>query len=377
MTSFGLIALLMGVGLAGCGNEAPCSPALSAPTRGASDIAASRPSTPRTAYDMLRQALLRGMDHPDTVVDWAYVIAIVRASDQLDGVGARGFTTHGPILWTDETQAIGQRLLRALPMKRGAALIPSLHSAGRLGFGKGVAFRDAVMRAWPQSSNATRITWLSSYWPALRDERLLPLLRAELKTPPQRATQWHSAYLPTVALARLVEMRPEEARPIILSDIGRDQPLYGWLALAALPDRHLDAVEAHFRKPIRKLSHWSFDWGKNGPLAERYGGAQALARALAMLDLPAHQHNTHLLRIVMSQDRPETFRRMAKALATRDPKAPDKHRLVLRDVLAANWIGRASYWGPDAREFVLRYQSDRDEEVAKQVTSLLSAASNE
>ncbi|MDJ0974333.1 MAG: hypothetical protein QNJ98_07740 [Planctomycetota bacterium] len=341
--------------------------------RGAPDAVA--PAKPRTIDDYREAhvaALFRGIDDPDTIVDWAYVTALLEAMDQDGGHGfGRGFTKYGPILSDEEQERIGSAVHRALPRKRGPALIAAIDTAARLQWDRGPAFREAVLRAWPDTETNMREWLLSQSWPTLRDPRFTPLLRHEIERLREHVTPWHVDDVPTLALKRLVDLEPEEARAIVLTDIARKAPRYGGVALTALPDEHLDAVDANFRRPVEELTHWSFDMEKHARLAERYGGPETLAVARKLLDMPGRGADTRLLRIVMRHDREDAFRRMAKALATRDPKEPHRHRMVLREVLASNWIGRARYWDDDAAAFVRGYLDDPDERVASDAAALL------
>lgn len=335
---------------------------------------AERTRAIRHFQDAFLAELLRGIDDPDTVVDWAYISAYIELKDR-GGFrdGGRGFSQYGPMLSDEELQELGGRLHAALPKKRGKALVAAVETAARLQADTGPEFRDAAIRAWPDADANMRMWLLSETWEVLRDPRMVPLLVPEIEVARERPTPWHVDDVRSLALQRYVDLEPEKGRALVLADIARKAPSFGGVALTSLPDEHLEEVDANFRRPLDELTHWSFDMEKHGPLAERYGGDTALDTARAILDKPAHIWNTHLLRVVMSRDRADAFKRMAKAIATRHPEHEYLHRLVLTRVLASNWIALPDYWGPDAAAFVRGCLDDSDPRVAKDAAELLAA----
>jgi len=353
----------------------------SADSATATDAAPAQPATPRTIKDFLEthaDDLARGIDDPDVIVDWAYVTALIESWDTVRSRPIRGWFDGNLVLTADERHEIGSRLREALPRKHAAAVIPAIGVLARLGEASGTGFRNAVLRAWPDMDESMHQYLLRGSWDAVRCPEFEPLLRAAIRerNEPGRdrpPTPWHVAYTPTLALLRMTDLQPQEARAIILADIRRDQPLFGGMALTALPDEQLEEVEAQFRRPHEELLHWSFDLQKHGPLAERYGGADALATALALLDRRERIHDPRLIRIVMSHDRDEGFVRLEAAMRTRTRKPWRRPGVVLRAVLADDGIEQRDLWADDAAEFVRRYLDDPDEEVRRNAELLLEA----
>ncbi len=381
ITALVLVALTVGC----AGDVAERAPEAAPANVPPADTEAEAP--PKTLADIRERIvaeLMRGIDHPDVIVDREYVTAVADAwssarSSRSNATG-RGITTLGPILREEEREVIGSRLHAALPRKRGAALLPALTSAVRLGHTARPQFRDAALRSWADADSGTRQWLLSDQWEALRGPEFEPLLRHELATRIERPTPWHVRDLPTLALLRLHDLRPAEARRVILADIARKQPLYGGAALTVLDDSQLAEVEANFRRPLTEIARWSFDLHKHGRLAERYGGADALAAARAILDQPEQRWNAALIRIVMSQDRVAGFARLKSALAARDSAPPSARRLVLERVLSRDYSIpnkyslSKNYWGPDAEALVRTYADDADPRVRTTVARLLANA---
>jgi len=377
-----LLLVALTVGCAGdVAERAPEAAPADVPAAGAEAAAEAPPKTLANIRERIVVEMMRGIDDSDMIVDWEYVTAVTDAWDSArSSPWVRDFTAHGPLLTEQEREVIGSRLHAALPRKRGAALLPALRSAARLGHTARPEFRDAVLRSWEDADYETRRWLLFGEWEALRGPEFEPLLRHELAMRIDRPTPWHVRDLPTLALIRLHDLNPAEARRVILADIARKKPLYGGAALTALDDPQLAEVEANFRRPLTEIAHWSFDLHKHGRLAERYGGADALAAARAILDQSEQRWNAALIRIVMSQDRVAGFARMKSALAARDSAPPSARRLVLSRVLSRDYSIPKSYslsknyWGPDAEALVRTYADDTDPRVRTTVARLLANA---
>ena len=327
------------------------------------DVPPPEPLSPRTAQDVASEAdraavdvLERGLVGPDTVVDRAYINNLIEARDRVFPLSGRAESGSGPWLTTEESQEIGGRLRDSLSSKRGPALIAALRTVLHLHAADGAAFRDAVLRAWPEGDAEFRRHLLDYGWESVRCEEVVPLLRAECDEVPPR-TQWHHDNSATMALLRLLEMRPDEGRARILADVALADPRFGGRALVALPDERLDEVDARFRQPLEKRWHWSFDLEKFGPLAERYGGPDAVAGAKELLNLPnpdltSFNASALLVRVVLSHDRAEGLKCLGLALRNSKDRSGIRPADLLKRVLGNGWIQQRDLWGSDARAFV-------------------------
>jgi hypothetical protein len=359
-----------------CAGKRRCGP----PCVAASPARPAQTSRPEARSPLA--ALERGVADPDVVVDFAYVRRLFAARD----AAAAGFSDsdgRGPVVPDAERRALALRLRDALPAKRGPALAAAVETVLWLGDPRPDAgVRAAALRAWPTAGAEFRRNVLDHGWSVVRSVEFVPLLRAacdalERREPPR--TEWHVDDVPTLALLRLLETAPSEGRARILADVRRDDPRFGGRALVALPDAHLREVDAHFRRPPEEMLHWRFDLEKLGPLAERYGGPDAVEAAKRLLDRPDADRarfagSALLLRVVLAHDREEGLRRLGAALRRPSPPGRMPPAALLREVLAGNWVQRIDLWGDDAEALVRDLAADEsiDAETRESATRLLA-----
>lgn len=107
-------------------------------------------------------------------------------------------------------------------------------------------------------------------WDRFRFSAMIPVLKALYQSPPDE-----SAKLRDMALRRLHDLAPDEARPLMLSELGRNELRVSMTTLAVLPDRAFPAFDEVW---LRGLANGVLDERIDAAVRlERFGSAAILA----------------------------------------------------------------------------------------------------
>jgi len=120
---------------------------------------------------------------------------------------------------------------------------------------------------WMQQSEV-----LEYRWDAVKTAAMLPSLRRIVDHPPEGRRE-----LRDLAARRIYELDPAEGRKLILEDMLRKQPLFGFQVLAALPDQTLPSIESSLMDNLERTGDWI---GRE--LIARYGSKAILPRVKAL-----------------------------------------------------------------------------------------------
>jgi len=226
-------------------------------------------------------------------------------------------------------------------------------------------YARAVAECWPLLSPYEKITQLRDHWHESRCPEMELRLVEDSRKPFEHA-EWHVDHLPSTALVRLLELRPQAVRAIILEEIGRPDPSLNGEALLALPDAVLPQFDDHFRA---LLGGAHGDWWKFPQVLERYASAALLPEVKRIAERPwACSIQEALLGYWIKHDRTGGLDAVARAARRRGPKETGCWREVLSGVLPR-------YWGPDAEALCLSFLSD--EGVALDAVRVLAQQGSE
>jgi hypothetical protein len=223
--------------------------------------------------------------------------------------------------------------------------------------------RARLARDFPKLSPRNQFAALTYLWPRARcpefDEALLPLAK-----PPETPEQPNDNTLCDEVCLRLLEIKPEAVRPLILVDLRREKPLFSLGVLQALPDKELpeldDVLLAHLND--RQADIW-----KTTPLIERYASARILPQVIDFYQTQegkwACSIQTAILRYWLKYDRPAALRGIEKAVNFR--KSTGCYHIVLGETLHDSFDA-------DAEKVARKFVDDPDPEVAADAKRLLA-----
>lgn len=229
-------------------------------------------------------------------------------------------------------------LMPALPAKEPRARAFSLAEllnmrTGTLAAGSGL--RNQVAEAFLDLPLARQQPLLEHQWTQLRGPALVPALRRLAAAPRASASP-----VADLALRRLHELAPEEARPLILREIRDPRPGATLETLGILPDRELPDVEEDL---LAGLERGDNPDDLRARLLERYGpsSSAAASRALAMVDgrIPgmACRPQAALVAYFLRADPPSGGRLLERVLAAR--AGTGCYQTVLADVANLRMTG--------------------------------------
>lgn len=227
-------------------------------------------------------------------------------------------------------------LMPALPAKEPRARAFSLAEMLNMRIGTpaaGPGLRNQVAEAFLDLSLARQQTLLEHQWTQFRGPALLPALRRLAAAPRTSASP-----VADLALRRLHELAPEEARPLILREIRDPRPGATIATLGILPDRELPEIEEDLLAGLERGDHHD---ALHVRLLERYGSSPAAPRALAIVDgrIPgmACRPQAALLAYFLRADPPSGVRLLERVLAAR--AGTGCYRTVLADVADLRMTG--------------------------------------
>ena len=171
----------------------------------------------------------------------------------------------------DAASACGDIVTAALPDKTGALAVRAGGSAVMDAVNRHPAAARDQLAASFSISRSTVKPRCSSQWRTLKGPAMLPALRRLAATPAAG-----TATVRDLALRRLVQLAPDEARPLVLREIQRPQPGATLKTLGSLPDAELpnldEALAANFEANDDEI---------HAALVERYATRKIAARILA------------------------------------------------------------------------------------------------
>jgi hypothetical protein len=218
------------------------------------------------------------------------------------------------------------KLLSSLPAKAGPARAIAL--ADEFASGENEDLRPQLTASFLDLPAERQLPLLQSSWIRLRNEEMLPVLRQLVAN--EAAA---SSSLADIALRRLYDLAPDEARPIILHDIAVPRRGMTLKTLAMLPDRELRALDDRLAANVESASGFE-DFSIRAELLQRYASAAVASRVLASvrdrLDTLACQPKAALLAYFLRVDPSIGAGLLNRALAVREPTGC--YRSVLLDV---------------------------------------------
>jgi hypothetical protein len=190
----------------------------------------------------------------------------------------------------DNLKAFRQRLVSALPNKRGRALAVSLDTA-MAGMDPQMApelkskLVPQLIETFSTLPVSKQIGWLQYRWQEVKDPKWLPVLHdLALKYedfPELREMHaYESLQLSAAALTRWYELDPEGARGAVIAEIARPKPRYNATVLGLLPDQTLPDVEHVIAEHLLAADNYEIE-GNLASLLYRYADRAVLPDVLA------------------------------------------------------------------------------------------------
>jgi hypothetical protein len=193
-----------------------------------------------------RDALEEALADPDRAIGGSFLYALQMINSE-PGAGNTN--------WQTERQRAFEKLVAALPAKRGKTLSISLSAAVSEAWNGNVLPRQAtdklvnqLLSMFDQLSVNEQNQLLEYNWDKIGGAAMLPILRRYAQAyrdfplmAESRASD--SLQLSATALQRWYELDPAAARPAIITEIKRPRPRYDAKVLGMLPDRTLPEVD--------------------------------------------------------------------------------------------------------------------------------------
>ena len=208
---------------------------------------------------------------------------------------------------------------------------------------------------------------LARLWPRVRCPEFAGVL-LPLAKPPIESERENADTLCDEVFIRLLELKPEAVRPLILEDLRRKIPLFSLGFLRALPDKELPELDDVL---LANLGHNEAIW-KEAPLIERYASARILPQVIVFYNGKegswACVLQTAFLRYWLKHDRPSALQAIERAVNMRYPARSNYTRCyisVLGETLRDSFDA-------DAEQLVRKFINDSDPDVAADAKKLLS-----
>lgn len=318
-----------------------------------------------------REALLRGIRQPDTVVTHTYLRALAVVSavpegpivpyDSADGEALRQQYDRLQAAQKAALKDVLEQLSAALPAKRGRAKAASCVALIARG-SDSPGLRETLAGTFTQLTDAEQRAVLERHWARVRCAAFKDPLE-EILSVPATYEEWYSRHIRSWALCRYLDVQPEKARNLILEDLRRARPLSAGRALLALPDESLPEMDEVF---AAHLAQRGVDDWKLMPLIERYATERILPDVIARYQknegMWACSMQESLLRYWIKHDPNAGLAAVRRAALLREHTGC--YRMVLGNVLSR-------YYGPAAESLALSFLDDKDNEVVLDVVRLL------
>jgi hypothetical protein len=167
------------------------------------------------------------------------------------------------------------------------------------------------------------------------------------------------------AFTRYYELKPDQARQIILAELRSKKPHFDYKALTLLPDKELPQLTEDFRRMLDVKDTTTF-WNTL-PCIERYGSAELLPEVKAWYEAHGQLAGTlqsSALRFMMKHDREMGFAGLRHALTFRRKSDTRCFETVVPEVLSGDK-------GEDTKKFLIDVLFDPDDSVAEKAADLL------
>jgi len=321
--------------------------------------------------DVAREALEQALADPDHAIGETFL-------DALSFVESENATREATAA-QDDQKAV-EKLVRALPNKRGKALHTSLYAALNHVWVR--ADRQLLPKETTEQLVCQLITtfddlateqqaWLLDVrWEQIKSPALLPLLKRYAERDFSNVgpgESGHAQGLTALALRRWFELDPAGARPVFIGEISQPNPRLGAAVFGLLPDATLPEVD----KPLREqlVTAKDFDSLSNtASLIARYATSAIFADVVKELD--AHIGRTactvqaSLLAYVLRVDPKLARSRVEKAIAARGKEFTACNHGLLSDISVI-------HYDPVLEEIAIRTLDDRDPQVAADAATAL------
>jgi hypothetical protein len=274
---------------------------------------------------------------------------------------------------------LNERLMRALPDKRGKASAVSLDTA-LAGFDTKTSHETRkqlipeLIGTFNSLSVDQQAAWLQYRWDAIRDQKWLPLLRTialQYKDYPELRLMhaYQSLELTGMALTRWYELDPEGARDAVIKEIIRPKPRYNASVLGLLPDKTLPDVEHQIAQHFLATDNYEIE-GNIASLLFRYADSDVVPEVLGKVTENvgkwACDPQDKMLAYVLRVD-PQTARPLIeRAIAARDAQSNACRHMLFTEIGALQT-------DPILEHLAMRSLADPDPEVANNAAVYLGS----
>ena len=324
-------------------------------------------SSPERA--IARSALDEALADPDHPIDETFLYA-------LGVVNSDGATRD---LAPPEQQKVLEKLLGALPNKRGHALAVSLTTAVNEAWNRKTLPKPALDKLVSQLVSIfdelpvrAQNNLLTDRWEEIASPALLPTVKRYAQLSPDFSRlkgfdRGYSRQLTITALKRWFELDPADARPIVIQEITRPRPRFGAAELGMLPDETLPEVDKvladHF------IGDDDFDSASNvASLIARYATGAILPQIIEKLDANVGTWACDIQRPILAyvlRVNPQLARpRIEKAIAAHGKEFSACNRGLFTSVSAI-------HYDPMLEELALESLDDPEPEVAANAALML------
>jgi hypothetical protein len=325
-------------------------------------------SSPERA--VVRSALEEALAAPDQPIDtnFLYTINMVNTDPGTPNTN-----------WREDQQRVVEKLIAALPNKRGKALSISLSTAVNEAW-NGTALPkeltdkliSQLISMFDQLPANQKNSLLSDRWDKVASPAMLPVLKryaqAYTDFPETRdSNAYDSLRLSASALRRWYELDPAGARPTIITEITRPRPRYGARILGFLPDKTLPETDSALAEHLTAST--DLDGKSNlASLIARYATESIMPQVIETLDPKigkwacAIQHPllAYLLRVNPAMARP----RIEQAIAARGENFSACNRGLFQGISEI-------HYDPILEELGIQSLDDPDPQVAMTAATML------
>ncbi|HEV2493368.1 MAG TPA: hypothetical protein VG204_09915 [Terriglobia bacterium] len=288
----------------------------------------------------------------------------------------QGYSGKMPDLRGEHERALRERLLDALPIKRGKALAASLATV----IGERISLPPDETRAliapmlssFAQLPPELQIAWLQDQWAEAKGPEWLPVVRAIATRyqdfpEPREVHAWQSLQLRGAALRDWYELDPAGAREAVITEVTRARPRYDASVLGLLPDPTLPEAEGLLAENFLAAEDYEIE-GKLASLLLRYADGEVLPVVLPKIEDKvgtwACEPQGRILAFALKAE-PETAKPLIeRALAARGPHSSACRHTVLTEVAQLQP-------SPSLEEIAIPALDDPDPELAANAAAYL------
>ncbi len=320
--------------------------------------------------EVARAALEAELADPDHPIDSSFLYVLRMVSFEASPLDPS---------WQRARQTIVEKLIAALPIKRGKALTISLNTAvteawSGLEVPKETTDKlvDQLLSKFGLLPDSVKNSLLNYNWNRIASPAMIPLLKRYAEsyadfTEMRESNAYESLQLSASALKHWYELDPAGARPAIITEITRPRPRYGAKVLGLLPDKTLPEVDTALAEHL--AASQDLDGSSNlASLIARYSSDAILSQVTDKLDpligkwACAIQNPllAYLLRVNPAAARP----RIEQAIALRGAKFSACNTELFQNISEI-------HYDPLLEEIGIRSLDDPDPEVAMTAATML------